>query len=89
MCASLTLEELEEFQSYSVIKSSFFIGRCPVNMKIVAHQTRAFYIGSKHKMAAFSKVIQTILIKFQLVEENISLNKIAQSVSSEKLRYAD
>jgi hypothetical protein len=40
MCASLAPGRLDGFYSYSVFKSLFIIGQCPVNMNNPAPKTR-------------------------------------------------
>jgi hypothetical protein len=65
MCASLAPEMLVRFHSYLVFKTLCIIVRCPVNMNIPGSNTWARQLGPKTQNGIFSKLVVTILIKFQ------------------------
>jgi hypothetical protein len=69
MCPSLALEGLDGIYSYSEFKTSSVIGRCLVNVNIIAKKERPLLGGQKHKIAAFSKTVLTIVSLFSYVEK--------------------
>jgi hypothetical protein len=68
-------EQFDELYVYSVFKSSFVIGRCLVNMYILAPKIDVYQMGPKNKMAIFSKWLERFSLNFSMLLETIALNK--------------
>jgi hypothetical protein len=65
MCSSLAPERINGFYSDSVFNNLFTIGRCLINMNILAIKIGALEWGPEHKIAIFFKMALTISTKFQ------------------------
>jgi hypothetical protein len=66
MCASLVPEWLGRFYSYSVFKSLFFVGQCPLDLKMLGPPKRgAVRMGPRNKTKIFAYMALMFSIKFQ------------------------
>jgi hypothetical protein len=85
MCVSLAPGKLIDFIHNSVYESLSIIGGFLVNMNIPTWKKYWPFIGAtNHKIAIFSKMGETILVKFHKFMETVSLNTTSKVVSSGK-----